>query len=144
MSELADRLEAKTRKEIRYARGMEVMQRERYVEYCHDLGKARQQGDARRTREIIQDLSAFARETRDLMHAHQRALARLLMIRCGQESALPPPRSEVPLSLTATLHSDLAEGDDAAARFTGADRLAGGLEAVRHPFPVTDDNDRHE
>src|SRR5215813_8426618 len=105
MSELTDRLEQKTRKEIRYARGMEVMQRERYVEYCHDLRAARQRGDAQRTREIIQDLSAFAGETAALMQAHQRALARLFVLRYGQAPS-PASRGESPLSPPHFLRSD--------------------------------------
>lgn len=143
MSDLTDRLEQKTRKEIRYARGMEVMQRERYVEYCRDLRLARQRGDARRTREIIQDLSAFVGEMANLMDAHQRALARLFVVRYGRE--LPPRRrGESLLPPTLPVSRDLAEDDDAAAGLTGADRLTTGLEAVGHPFPIADGDDHRE
>jgi hypothetical protein len=105
MSDMTDRLEAKIQKEIRYARGMEVMQRERYVEYCRDLRAARKQGDRQRTREIIQDLSAFADETRALMQAHRRAYERLFTVRFGEESAASPPpgaqRDDTPATATA-------------------------------------------
>src|SRR4051812_22704293 len=100
MGNLTDRLESKARTEIRYARGMEVMQRERYVEYCHDLRRARMRGDFARMREIIQDLSAFTSEMRALTRAHQRAFERLFIIRHGQDFTpepdtdltAPPPR----------------------------------------------------
>jgi hypothetical protein len=138
MSEMIDRLEKKTRTEIRYARGMEVMQRERYIEYCHDLYVARMRGDSQRTREIIQDLSAFAKEAASLMQSHQRALTRLFAIRFGAETASPAHRMTT-LPTPLTFYREFPERDDPTTGRAGADGFAGDLEA--HPRPVGDADD---
>jgi hypothetical protein len=121
MSKLTDCLEQKTRKEIRYARGMEVMQRERYLEYCHDLRRARMRGDTKRVREIIQDLAAFVQETTAVMHQRRAAFDRLLLLRHGAHphAAIDPVAAQQPLTDTITLfpvrpapaHADAATPD---------------------------------
>ena len=57
----------KTRVELRYVRGMRCMHAERYLEYCHDLERARRRGDWEETQRIIQALSAFSDEMRHLV-----------------------------------------------------------------------------
>ena len=105
MSELTDRLEQKTQREIRYARGMEVMQRERYLEYCHDLRRARMRGDGKRAREIIQDLGAFVRETTEVMRKRHAAFERLLLLRSDARmtAAADVDNAQEPLPDTITL-----------------------------------------
>jgi hypothetical protein len=143
MSEMTRHLEKRARTEIRYARGMEVMQRERYVEYCRDLRGARACGDFRRTREIIQDLAAFAGETAGLMHAHRRAFERLFMIRHGQEytSALGPSPALPP---AAARGGDLAESDHAPVRIAATNRRADSLEAPPRPIRALRGHDHGE
>jgi hypothetical protein len=118
MSKLTDCLEQKTRKEIRYARGMEVMQRERYLEYCHDLRRARMRGDTKRVREIIQDLAAFVQETTAVMRLRRAAFDRLWLLRTGMhphaeidpDDAQEPPPDSVTLFPVrpAPAHTDAA------------------------------------
>ena len=84
MATLLDRLETKVRKEIRYARGMRCMHRERYLEYCADLGAAHQRGDAKRAREIADDLRAFAGEMQTLIARERAAYDRLVHLHTRQ------------------------------------------------------------
>lgn len=91
MGELVDRIKRNSGVEIRYARGMEVMQRERYLEYVKDLRAARERGDYVRAREIIQDLGAFARETVQLMHQRRGVYERCVAV--GAAPAPPPRRA---------------------------------------------------
>lgn len=88
MGQFVDELKRKARIDIRYARGMECMQRERYLEYVKDLREARERGDYVRAHEIIQDLGAFAHETVQLMHQRRKVYER-----CVAVGAAPaPPR----------------------------------------------------
>jgi hypothetical protein len=64
MDDFMERVARRVRKEIRYARGMLVMYRERNEEYYKDLHISLSQADYRRAREIAQDLAAFQREAR--------------------------------------------------------------------------------
>ncbi len=86
--EFVDELKRKARIDIRYARGMECMQRERYIEYVNDLRAARERGDYARAREIIQDLGAFAHETVQLMHQRRGVYERCVAV--GAAPAPPP------------------------------------------------------
>ncbi len=86
MDILTERLTDKTRKEIRYCRGMQAMHRERYLEYLHELRLARQRGNARRTREITDDLRAFIGEMWHLVAQERSAYGRLFGIVVGQHT----------------------------------------------------------
>ena len=77
MAELVHRLRDRARKEIRYARGMQCMHRERYLEYVHDMRAARNCGDEKRRREIADDLRAFTGEMWHLMERQRSAYERL-------------------------------------------------------------------
>jgi hypothetical protein len=77
MAELVHRLRDRARKEIRYARGMQCMHRERYLEYVRDMQTARNSGDEKRRGEIADDLRAFIGEMWHLMEAQRSAYERL-------------------------------------------------------------------
>lgn len=80
MGQFTDEVKRRARLDIRYARGMECMQRERYLECLKDLRAARQRGDLTRAHEIIEDLGAFARETVVLMQQRQRVYERCVAV----------------------------------------------------------------
>ena len=143
MSEMTRHLEKRARTEIRYARGMEVMQRERYVEYCRDLRAARARGDFQRARELIQDLATFAGETAGLVRAHRRAFERLYLIRHGQDhpSSSQPMHALLP---PAARRDDLAEGNHAPVRVAIPNRRADGLEAAPGAIRALRDHDHRE
>jgi hypothetical protein len=91
MADIIARLEDKARKEIRYARGMRCMHRERYLESCHELKLARQRGDLGRAAEIADDLRAFVAEMQTLIVRQQAAYDRLLHLHKGEGFVQPQP-----------------------------------------------------
>lgn len=105
MTEFVDRLREKTRREIRYTRGMQCMHRERYIEYCHDMQVARESGDIRRAGEIVDDLRAFTGEMWRIMAKQRSAYERLVGMQHGHataddfsaDTATPrPPSGDIP------------------------------------------------
>lgn len=88
MSEMISRLKDRARKEIRYARGHQVMHRERYMEYIADMREARVCGDGKRQAEIAQDLRDFAGEMWHLMEMQRSAYQRLAGMGAGQAKPL--------------------------------------------------------
>jgi len=91
MADLVERLEHRARTEIRYARGMFCMHRERYLHYCEELRRARQEGDFERRRAILADLALFLQEIRYLEEKHRSGYTRLMALRQGGGFSPPAP-----------------------------------------------------
>jgi hypothetical protein len=87
MDEMLGLLKCKMRKEILYSRSYQIMHRERYLERLSDMERARTRGDAKRQREIAQDLKAFTGEMWNLMEAQRSTFRRILGMRAGHEQS---------------------------------------------------------
>jgi len=73
--DLVTRLREHNRREMCYLSGMLCMHRERYLVYCSDVAAARESGDTKRTRELLQDLTQFAGEIDHIVNK-QRSVSR--------------------------------------------------------------------
>src|SRR5262245_44475050 len=77
MADMVQRLKDRSRKEIRYTRGYQVMHRERFLECLHQLRRARWSGQRDQAAALAAELRGSAEEVEQLMQQQLAAYQRL-------------------------------------------------------------------